>query len=73
MTSVNTDYDTSTNHTWKQRGNCREESAAQRLFEAIEMAAANAGFKILDGDDDAIVVRDAKSDTDFAIHINELS
>lgn len=73
MTSVNTYYDTNTNRPRKQQENCQEESAEQRLFEAVEMAAANAGFKVLDGDDDAIVVRDAKSDTDFAIHINELS
>ena len=70
---MNTYYDANANRSQKQQENCQEESAAQRLFEAVERAAANAGFKVLDGDDDAIVVRDARSDTDFTIHINELS
>lgn len=50
-----------------------EESAAERLSEVIEMAAAKAGFKVIDNDGDVVVVRDVESDTDFAIHINELS
>jgi len=44
----------------------------QRIFEVIEDALALAGFKILDGDNDSIIIRHAPSDTDYEIKIEEL-
>lgn len=34
------------------------------IFEVIELALERAGYKILDGDADSIIIRHANSDTD---------
>lgn len=41
----------------------------QKIFDVIETALANAGYVILDGDQDTVIVRDKASDSDFSIHI----
>lgn len=42
------------------------------VFEIIEDALALAGYKILDGDKDTVVIRDAKNDMDFEIRVLEI-
>lgn len=42
------------------------------IFDIIENALAKAGYKILDGDTDAVIVRDCKSDKDYEIKVKEL-
>ena len=41
------------------------------IFEVIETALAKAGYKILDGDGDSIIIRHSNSDTDYKIHVKE--
>lgn len=41
------------------------------IFEVIEPALAKAGYKILDGDGDSIIIRHSNSDTDYKIHVKE--
>lgn len=41
------------------------------IFEVIESALAKAGYKVLDGDGDSIIIRHNNSDTDYQIHVKE--
>lgn len=41
------------------------------IFEVIECALAKAGYKVLDGDGDSVIIRHANSDTDYAIRVTE--
>lgn len=41
------------------------------IFEVIETALAKAGYKVLDGDRDSIIIRHNNSDTDYKIHVRE--
>ena len=41
------------------------------IFEVIESALAKAGYKVLDGDRDSIIIRHRNSDTDYQIHVKE--
>lgn len=43
----------------------------EEIFEAIEIALARKGYKLMDRYDDTLVIRDAQSDTDFEITIAE--
>lgn len=45
----------------------------ERLFSSIENAIALSGLKVLDGDNDCILVRADGTDMDFEIHINRLA
>lgn len=45
----------------------------ERLFSSIENAIAFSGLKILDGDNDCILVRAGSSDIDFEIRISQLA
>lgn len=41
------------------------------IFDVIETALAKAGYKVLDGDGDSIIIRHGNSDTDYKIHVKE--
>lgn len=43
------------------------------IFEVIETALAKAGYKVLDGDSDSIVIRHANSDSDYQIKVTSIS
>lgn len=43
------------------------------IFEVIENALARAGYKIMDGDKDAIIIRHTNSDTDYQISVSEIA
>ena len=43
------------------------------IFEVIETALTRAGYKILDGNNDSIIVRHKNSDYDYEIKVNEVS
>lgn len=45
----------------------------ERLFSSIENAIALSGLKILDGDNDCILVRAGSTDIDFEIRISQLA
>lgn len=45
----------------------------ERLFSSIENAIALSGLKILDGDNDYIIVRAGSADKDFEIRISQLA
>lgn len=45
----------------------------ERLFSSIENALALSGLKILDGDNDCIIVRSGSADKDFEIRISQLA
>lgn len=40
------------------------------IFEVIEYALAKAGYKILDGDGDSIIIRHSNSDSDYRIKVS---
>lgn len=42
------------------------------IFEVIGCALALAGYKIMDGDSDSIIIRHANSDMDYEIIVKEL-
>lgn len=42
------------------------------ILEVIETALAKAGYKILDGDGDSIVIRHSNSDQDYRIQVTEV-
>ena len=41
------------------------------IFEVIESALTKAGYKVLDGDGNSIIIRHSNSDTDYQIHVKE--
>lgn len=41
------------------------------IFEVIEVALAKAGYKVLEGDRDSIIIRHANSDSDYKITVAE--
>lgn len=43
------------------------------IFEVIETALARAGYKIMDGDSNSIIIRHANSDSDYEIKVNEIA
>lgn len=43
-----------------------------RIFETIEIALARAGFRILDGDRNTVIIREPKEDRDFQIKLEEI-
>ena len=43
------------------------------IFEVVETALAKAGYKVLDGDEDSIVVRHPNSDNDYEIRVTEIA
>ena len=43
----------------------------KKIFDVIETALTMAGFKVMDGDHDRIIIRDASSDTDWRIKVDE--
>ena len=42
------------------------------IFEVIECALAKAGYKVLDGDGDSIIISHANSDTDYVVRVSEI-
>ncbi|MBQ7346010.1 MAG: hypothetical protein IJW45_08125 [Oscillospiraceae bacterium] len=42
------------------------------ILEVIECALAKAGYKVLDGNKNSIIIRDANSDTDYNIRVSEI-
>ncbi len=44
----------------------------ERVFNVIDTALANAGFKVMDGGRDYVIIRHSASDTDFEIKLQEL-
>ena len=41
------------------------------IFDVIETALGKAGYKVIDGDDDSIIIRHSNSDTDYEIKVIE--
>ena len=41
------------------------------IFDVIETALGKAGYKVLDGGDDSIIIRHPNSDTDYEIKVTE--
>ena len=37
------------------------------IFDIIDEALAKAGYKVLEGDNNAVIIRDAASDTDYQV------
>lgn len=44
-----------------------------KIFDAIEIALARAGFRILDGDRDTVIIREKEEDRDFQIKLEEIT
>lgn len=42
------------------------------IFDVIESALAMAGYKILDGDADSVIIRHKNSDIDYEIKVSEI-
>ena len=54
--------------------NCQDEfMEKERLLSNIEDAAARNGFKVMDGDNDCIIVRNSEMDMDFEIRVGQLA
>lgn len=43
------------------------------ILEIVESALAKAGYKVLDGDRETVIVREAGSDTDYKIKVTEVA
>ena len=41
------------------------------IFEVIENALARAGYKIMDGDNNSVIIRHPNSDSDYRIKVTE--
>lgn len=56
-----------------ESGSCQDEfMEKERIFSSIEDAVTRGGLKVLDGDDDSIIVRNSRLDMDFEISIRQL-
>lgn len=44
----------------------------QEIFDIIESSLALAGYDVIDGDRDNVIIRHGESDTDYEIKIEEL-
>jgi hypothetical protein len=44
----------------------------ENIFEVIELALAKDGYKLLDGDDETLIIRDPKNDTDYEIKVAKI-
>lgn len=54
--------------------NCQDEfMEKERLLSNIEDATARNGFKVMDGDNDCIIVRNSEMDMDFEIRVGQLA
>lgn len=49
------------------------EMKIRTLFSVIEDAVAMHGFKVMDGDDESVIVRSSELDMDFEISIKQLA
>ena len=53
--------------------NCQDEfMEKERILSKIEEAVALGGLKVMDGDQESIIVRESRSDMDFEIHVKYL-
>lgn len=53
--------------------NCQDDfMEKERILSSIEDAIARSGLKVLDGDDDCILVRNSRMDMDFQISVKSL-
>lgn len=53
--------------------NCQDDfMEKERILSSIEDAIARSGMKVLDGDDDCILVRNSRMDMDFQISVKSL-
>lgn len=43
------------------------------IFAVIEAALARAGYKILDGDHNSVIIRHPNSDSDYVIRVEEIA
>lgn len=43
-----------------------------KIFEVMEIALASAGFRLLDGDRDTVIIRNKEEDRDFQIKVEEI-
>ena len=43
------------------------------IFDVIETALAKAGYKVLDGDRNSIIIRHSNSDSDYSIRVEEIT
>ena len=44
----------------------------KEILEHVETALALAGYEILDGDNDSLIIRHASSDTDYEVKVSEI-
>lgn len=53
-------------------GEDTRDKTVAKIFEIMEIALARTGFKLLDGDRDTVIIRDAEADRDFQIKVEEI-
>ena len=49
------------------------ETAIGRIFALIEPVLACAGYRIMDGDHDTLIIRNNETDTDYEIRVEEIA
>lgn len=54
-------------------GEDNRDKTTAKIFETMEIALARAGFRILDGDKDTIIIREPGEDRDFQIRVEEIA
>ena len=69
-TQCSTEYDDLSELNQKQGS--ENDSRCQTIFDIIGSACALAGFKIIDGNRNSVIIRSAASDTDYEITVTEL-
>lgn len=50
----------------------KRDKTVTRIFDAMEKALALEGFKLLDGNDDTLIIREPKEDRDYQIKVEEI-
>lgn len=44
-----------------------------KIIECIEMALSRAGYQVMDGDADSVIIRDKNLDQDFEVKVTEFN
>lgn len=44
-----------------------------RIFDVIDEALARAGYQMMDGDSESVIVRDCENDVDYCIKAEEIA
>ncbi len=48
------------------------EDNIKKIFEVMENALALAGYRLMDGDHETVIIRDPKADEDFQIRVEQI-